>query len=298
MGWGEGGLPGASDRGRHPWASLTRVTGTSAITATLGSAVPEALLAQRPGNTVSVAVTVADSTGAPMRDVDVFVSRSGVGAILFRRTNEAGLATFIVERSSQPQAVLARRIGWTPKEQALEFGDSDSLQVRLQLAPASTQLPAVVVEAKPSDFLLTASEMATSPRPVRDALEAMAKLRPYMLYDRTRCPGQPPDNVWINGRRVLFMASKTPILGATRRVGSTTVTTPGRGRHGSPPALDSLLASIRVEHVHEIQLVNCWDISLPGVGASNALYVTLKPGFDWDWRRGSFAVDSLVRIRP
>jgi hypothetical protein len=297
MGWGEGGLPSGSDRGRHSWDSLTRVTSTSAIAVVLGSSVPGTLLAQRPGDAVVVVVTVSAPTGAPIGDVDVFISRSSVGAILIRRTNEAGLATFVVQRSSQPHAVLTRKVGWTPKEQAFEFGASDSIQVRLQLEPATTQLPAVVVEAKPSDFLVTASEMAASPRPVRDALEAMAKLRPYMLYDRARCPGQPPDNVWINGRRVLFMASNTPVPGATRRVGSMTVTTPGRGRHGSPPALDSLLASIRVGHVHDIQLVNCWDISLPGVGANNALYVTLKPGFDWDWRRGSFAADSLLGIR-
>lgn len=271
----------------------------SAIAASVGWVLPGALLAQRSTNTVLVAVTVADSTGAPIGDVDVFISRAQVGAILIRRTNAAGLATFVVQRSNEPQAVLARKLGWAPKEHALEFGVSDSIQVRLQLAPATAQLPTVVVKGKPPNYLLTASEIAASRRPVRDALEALEKLRPYMLYDRARCPGQPPDNVWINGRRVLFMASNTPILGApaTRRVGTAIVTIPGKARYGSPPALDSLLASIQAEHVHDIQLVNCWDISLPGVGANNALYVSLKPGVDWDYRRGSFVVDSLLWTR-
>jgi hypothetical protein len=64
-----------------------------------------------------------------------------------------------------------------------------------------------------------------------------------------------------------------------------------------PVAVDSVLASVRAEHLQEIRLVNCWDTSLPGVGAKNALYVALKPGVDWNWKVGSFIADSSVYSR-
>ena len=68
--------------------------------------------------------------------------------------------------------------------------------------------------------------------------------------------------------------------------------TTARKGQGEPPAVDSVLASIRAEHIAQIRLVNCWDTSLPGVGANNALYVVLKQGVDWDWKRGSFVAAS------
>jgi hypothetical protein len=119
-----------------------------------------------------------------------------------------------------------------------------------------------------------------------------------MLFDGDRCRHEPVDNVWINGRRVLFMARQTPVFGARSRVRSGTrpLTTARKGQ-GEPPAVDSVLASIRAEHIAEIRLVNCWDTSLPGVGANNALYVVLKLGVDWDWKRGSFVVDSSTTRR-
>jgi hypothetical protein len=119
-----------------------------------------------------------------------------------------------------------------------------------------------------------------------------------MLFDGDRCRHEPVDNVWINGRRVLFMARQTPVFGARSvvRTGTRLTTTVRKGQ-GEPPAVDSVLASIRAEHIAQIRLVNCWDTSLPGVGANNALYVVLKLRVDWDWKRGSFVADSSTTRR-
>lgn len=278
---------------------LTRLLTISTTAAALGLCLPGTLVAQGRGDSVVVLVAVLSESGSPIAAVDVVISTSTIGAILAKQTNQAGLATFKVERSNARHAVLTRKIGWTPAEHPVEFGKADSVQMSLHLKPAAVELDAIVVEAKRPHYMLAASEIAASRRPVRDALEALQKLKPAMLYDRDRCPGEVVDNVWINGRRVLFMASNTPILGgrSTRTIGNVRVRTQGGRAGAEPPAVDSVLASIRVEHVQNIRLVNCWDTSLPGVGSNNALYVSLKPGIDWDWKRGSFVPESLFRIR-
>lgn len=241
-----------------------------------------------------VRVTVMGTDGLGLAGVNLAISRRGVGAILSGRTNDSGVSVFRVAIEPGDYAVLARRPGFAPAEATLALGRSDTVVVvlRLQRAPP-TQLAPVTVEASRSNYLLDASQIAASRRPIRDALEALRKLRPSMLHDGDRCRTDPVDNVWVNGRRVLFMARQTPIFGARSsvRVGNR-VTTTVRKRQGEPPAVDSVLASIRVEHISQIRLVNCWDTSLPGVGANNALYVSLKPGVDWDWKRGSFVADS------
>jgi hypothetical protein len=278
---------------------LTRIVLSATIASLLGSGLPERLVGQVPQDSVAVVVTVSTASGTPIPAVDLAISKAPIGAILAKRTNEAGSATFLIERSNVRHSILARKFGWAPTERPIEPANADSIRVTLQLEPAAADLKGVVVEAKAPHYVLLESEIAASRRPVRDALEALQKLKPSMLYDRDRCPGEVVDNVWINGRRVLFMASNTPILGgrSSRTIGNVRIRTQGGRAGGEPPAVDSVLASIRAEHVQDIRLVNCWDTSLPGVGSNNALYVALKPGVDWDWRRGSFVPDSLSRIR-
>jgi hypothetical protein len=167
---------------------------------------------------------------------------------------------------------------------SLLFFASALAEAQVDTARAATRLNPVVIEAAPSNYLLLASHIAASNRPIRDALEALQKLKPSMLYDRDRCKNDLVENVWINGRRVLFMASKVPVFG--RRSASVGLHTARRGKE--PPAVDSVLASIDAEHVQDIRLVNCWDTYTSGVGEKNALHVTLKPGVEWDVKRGSF----------
>lgn len=253
---------------------------------------------QSPSRSAIVRVTVVGPENARLAGVNLAIGRRDVGAILSGRTNDSGVYSFHVAIAPGVHTVLARRPGFAPAEVRVDFGNADTVRVVLRLQTASgMQLDPVRVEAPRSNYMLDATQIAASGRPIRDAFEALSKLRPSMLYDKDRCKGEVVDNVWINGRRVLFMAKQVPVLGArsSRMIGGVRVTSSGRSARSEPPAVDSMLASIRAEHVAEIRLVNCWDTSLPGVGAKNALYVSLKPGVDWDWKRGSFAVDSLYR---
>ena len=245
---------------------------------------------------IAIHVAVVGTDGSALRDVNVAVSREQIGALLAGRTNDSGQHVFTALLRPGAYSLLARRPGFLPGEVRFDVGASDSVLVTVQLAAGPTpELAPVVVEARRSHYVLTRSDMLASGRPIRDAFEALRKLKPSMLYDKDRCRAEVVDNVWINGRRVLFMAKQVPALGnrTSRLVGPVRVTMHGGGSRSEPPAVDSVLASIRAEHVDEIRLVNCWDTSLPGMGANNALYVALKPGIDWDWKRGSFVADTI-----
>jgi len=233
-------------------------------------------------------VRIIGPDSLPLPDVNVAISRSPVGAILVGRTDATGRHSFLFVVQSGAYSVLARSPGFSQAESRLTFGTSDTIRTVLVLTPANaTELARVRVEARPSNYILSAGQITASRRPIRDAFEALRKLRPSMLYDKDRCKAEVVENVWINGERVLFMASNAIVLPpatlAERRSGRAL---------RQPVAVDSALASVRAEHLQEIRLVNCWDTSLPGVGAKNALYVALRPGVDWDWKRGSFVADS------
>ena len=243
---------------------------------------------------VFVHVRVVGPDSLPLPGVNVAISRSDVGAILIGSTDGMGAHVFSVDVGRHSYAVLARRPGFRPVERRLTIGQFDTIPVMLQLIPARpTDLAAMRIEARPSNYILTSDQISRSRRTIRDAFEALYKIRPAMLYDRDRCKAEKVSNVWINGRRVLWMAwnaiiAPPPATLADQRAAL---------RNPRSREVDSTLATVRSEHLEEIRLVNCWDTSLPGIGAKNALYVTLKPGIDWDWKRGSFVADSSAYRR-
>lgn len=245
---------------------------------------------------IAIHVAVVGTDGSALREVNVAVSRAQIGALLAGRTNDSGLHVFTTLLQPGAYTLLARRPGFLPGEVRFDVGASDSVFVTVRLTTgAAAELAPVVVEARRSNYVLTRSDMIARGRQIRDAFEALRKLKPSMLYDKDRCRAEVVDNVWINGRRVLFMAKQVPAFGTgtSRSIGAMRVTMHGGGSRSEPPAVDSVLASIRAEHVDEIRLVNCWDTSLPGMGSNNALYVALKAGIDWEWKRGSFVADTI-----
>jgi hypothetical protein len=266
-----------------------------AILAVCPLAVPLDASAQE-GRRVVVRLTVTDTNGNGIAGARIAISRDSVGAILVGETDAAGRFVARLALGAARHVASARRIGFRQAEAELP-GSRDTVDLSLRLKKlANSELERVNVTARQSQYVLDAAQIAASRRPVRDAFEALLKLRPSMLHDGDRCPHDVVDNVWINGRRELFMASRVPILGASRSVGAVRFSMhTARRQSREPPALDSLLASIRAEHVESITLLNCWDTSFPGVGTNNALYVVLKPGTGWDSKRGSFRADSIRR---
>jgi hypothetical protein len=113
----------------------------------------------------------------------------------------------------------------------------------------------------------------------------MAMLRPQMLGDRYRCPDDPVRNLWINGRRVFFSVAGEGIF--AHRVGAPS-TMKATGSRMGEATFESVLASIKPEHVLEVRYVNCWDTATSRIGTDNAIYVSLVPGATWDWANGSY----------
>jgi len=63
-----------------------------------------------------------------------------------------------------------------------------------------------------------------------------------------------------------------------------------------PPDLlpESLLTSIKPEHIAEARYVSCWDTSVPGIGGQDAVFIILKPGIAYSRKRGSYADSTLA----
>jgi Carboxypeptidase regulatory-like domain len=268
--------------------------------AALGAGLPGSIVAQG-AVPRQVHVTVAGSDGAPLDATTLFIVKQGVGAMLTGNTDAKGHFTFLVPRDSGRYSLLARKIGFAPVQTIL-FGDNrDTVTISLRLTPLPpNELPRVRVEAsaRGKNYYLDSAEIAsTKGRTIRDAYDALRKLRPDMLGDKGRCPSEPVDNVWVNGRRVLWMAAfasaaQRGVMGS----GRVHVVRGARKATPEPDLVDSVLVAIRAEDIAEIRYVNCWDTSMPGLGTNNAVYIVLKPGLDWDWKQGSHPADSSASV--
>lgn len=227
---------------------------------------------------------------APVADATIVVRSSGRDSIATARTDKSGWHAFVLPAGGGGEfQIVARKPGFAPDTVSVTLNAPDSLEVYLSLRPLVTKLAPIVSRTHP-DYFIDSTQMAGSGRIVRDAFEVLTKLRPNMLGDKGRCPADPVDNVWINGKSMLRFASFTNPRNFRRaRL---------HGGSGESPLVDSVLASIRAEHLAEIRYVNCWQRGpRPDAAAVNAIFVVLKPGIGWDWGRGSY-VDSTAKKPP
>jgi hypothetical protein len=261
-------------------------------------------LAQSPKLTVSV--LVSDTVRKGLADVEVFLIRDTIGAVVGGRTDAGGRYVFAIDAAdSGHYAVAARKVGFSPARTDVPSTRQDTVHLELVLlaVPAIELGPVRIAAAPPGkNYFLDSAEIArTTGRTIRNAYDALRKLRPDMLGDRGRCK-EPVDNVWVNGRRVLWMARFQPGYPSTSALTSSarrgTVVRVAAPRE--PATVDSVLASIKSEHIAEIRYVNCWDHSMAGMGTNNAVFVVLKPGVAFDRFRGSYVdtADTLPRRPP
>jgi hypothetical protein len=236
--------------------------------------------------------------------VELYILRVGIGAILHGRTDLNGSFTFHATADTGTFALAARKIGFRPAQVPLRFDPGDTLTAEVELEPTTTpELPGVRVEAaRGRNYFIDSAEIAaTRGRVIDNAFDILRKLRPDMLGDKGRCPGLPVDNIWINGRRVLFMAAiQSAVQRGSSGAGGAVVRRRGASTSkptSEPDLVDSVLASIKRADVAEIRYVNCWDVSMSGMGTNNAIYVVLKPGVTWDYGLGSHADSNTARIR-
>ena len=165
-------------------------------------------------------VVSADGAGLPWRQPRD--QPYDVGAILSGRTNDATERTRFRVRSQARYVRCACATAWVQLTQKRANRPSDQADTVFESfcairasAPTTRRGCVSTVEAsqRPTTSR-TFPEQVGQRATIRDAFEALRKLRPSMLYDGDRCRHEPVDNVWINGRRVLFMAQQTPVFGA------------------------------------------------------------------------------------
>ena len=268
-------------------------------------AVAAAAPAPADGQGAAVAVVRVRVTGnaaqAPMAGVSLVLLRAGEQALYAGITNDDGRYTFrVVPDSGASYRLVARKLGYVDTRRLVLVRGGDTLDFSLVIARLPQRLDTVRVNARAlsSDYFVDSMAIMHSRRPIFDAYDAALKIHPNMLGDRQRGCDM-IQYVWINGVR--YPAEIRPFMGAAiSHPGPKLRRNDGSQRSmpmddGIPQRIDpeSALARIRPQDIASMEYRNCWDTSIPGVGAENSLYIVLKPGIAFDWSRGSYPADSV-----
>lgn len=284
---------------------------TRPVVATLSVAFALLLMnssAARAQQPIGVRVRVADSSGRNVAAASVELFRGLSTRVANGTTDSAGVVSVQAPRDEELEIVV-RRIGFQRRS---VFFRSDSVDrrfdVTLHRAPVS--LPAVDVNASRdlnrARYHLDADDIVQSTRPIIDGLDAVLKLRPDMA--------KPPNdgiyshcglyNVFVNGQRIRYAPIDDALAAKTRqeRLAAMMAVWPGRPPHFTtqsliPVSIQSVLATIRPEHIEEMNYVGCADTkSADIVRAQNGLFVVLKRGVVYEPGRGSYVVASDAAV--
>ena len=204
-------------------------------------------------------------------------------------TDSAGHSVLSFDaKDSVDVQVTMRKIGYTRGDRFFDAGPRDTAAVTITVGrPKSTQLAAVNVTAKASpryaSYHLDADDIEKADIPLFDGWDVLKKLRPDMLTGRGGC-GTGAQEVWVNGKHIRLTLEPTGMVAARARVG-----VPPRARFGYVPL--TVLSEIAPEHIQELTYKDCFD-QVAMVGATNAVFVVLKPGVVYQQDVGSFVLDT------
>ena len=260
-------------------------------------------------SSVTVRTRVTDSLGAPVSGADVSIV-DGLSAMVARGvTDDRGVLALAIPRVGHDHELVVRRIGYGRID--LFFNDTNPnlvFDIKLHRLVATLDTIRVTAEqdVRKKSYFIDADAIEQSSRPIVDALDVVMKLRPDMIWGRAGKPdriGQhangrlpsartamqqaaksgycpPVQDVWVNGARQRLVLIDP--LAVRRRTGDA---------EAISPMIATVLASIKPEHIAEMEYHPCTDHAedLP-VRASNALFVTLKPGIGFAPVTGSYVL--------
>ncbi len=256
---------------------------------------------------ILVRVRVVDTARAPIAGAEVSIVRELKTQLASGLTDGLGTRDLRVPRSDGEYQIVVRRIGYQRTERFFARPVSDTVAVQIDLHRAVQELAPVKVTEQEDrtrrHYHLEADEIASSDRPLYDATDVLAKIRPEMMGNSDCALA----NVWVNGQRVIY---PPPNEMALARRGHPPAPPPpptlvfqgdgssGRAMPASPAqrvAEDpwSALAAIKPEHILEINYIDCYIYDpVHKKGSDDAVYIALKPGIGYDPGRGSFVVDT------
>jgi len=236
-----------------------------------------------------VQITAKDSTGAVIPSAEIVVTRGLREPVAHGTTNDQGksLLSFEVKDSSDFQVTM-RKIGYLRSDHFFGAGPYDTARVTIVAARSrSSELAPVVVKAnadlKWKSYHLDADDIDRATMPLDNGWEVVKRLRPDMLTSRGGC-ATGVQNVWVNGKRMRLPLMPTGMAAARARDG-----VPSRARFSYVAV--SVLSEIVPEHIQEINYHDCFDHSMAAVGNNDAIFVTLKPGVDYQMNVGSFVAE-------
>jgi hypothetical protein len=284
------------------------------LVASIATAIAGASRAQS-APSVTVRVRVADSTGTPIAGAEVSIVRALTTVVAHGTTDARGVESFTIPRTGADNNLVVRKIGFSRADRF--FNDSSSIVFDVRLVRSVRSLDTVKVAAEEDvrrkSYFIDAEGIEKSDRPIVDALDVVMKLRPDMIWGRRGQPdgiGQhgdvrgyrpnapsarqiaasgakfgycpPVQNVWVNGQRQRLIPLNA--TAALRLTGDFVL---------MGPLIATVLASVRPEHVEQIEYHPCTDvIENAPPGATNAIFVTLKPGIGYDPGAGSYVAYS------
>jgi hypothetical protein len=245
--------------------------------------------AQRP--TGFVRVTARDSTGAPVPQAELVVTRGLRDVVARGTTDDAGHALLGVQVSdSTDLQVTMRKIGYRRGDFFFGVGPRDTASITIVVGRPVTGLAPVRVTGEASlkfkSYHLDADQIEAAGDVVDNAWEVVKRLRPDMLTSRGGC-NTGVQEVWVNGKRIRLTLMPTGMVRARARVGA-----PPRARFGYVPLV--VLSEIAPEHIQELVYHDCFDATMAAVGSTNAIFVTLKPGVAYVQDVGSFVVEQAA----
>lgn len=255
-----------------------------------------------------VRVHVVDSTGAPVADAGVSIVRGVNQVVAAGATDAAGRRTLTAAMPAGDVQLVVRKIGHQRADRFVPWNGRDTLSVAVTLLPVAQALAAVTVTERESirRRLLTidAEAIASSRRPLADALDVVTGLRPEMIYGvgGAYAACGPVRNLWVNGQRQRLVAIDprlVPEVRMGRRAQRATPHLRPSGRRAIPLDVQTFLRSIRPEHVAEMRAQDCRDLELQRANGESAIFVVLKPGVRFRPGVGSFVVDAdsaLARV--
>lgn len=243
--------------------------------AVLAIAVHAGIATAQSGGLASVHVRLVDANDAPIAAADLRLYRASDRTIV-GRTDRNGSAVLQASADTLPFELEVRRVGFISTRRLVRVDGSGARPIQIRLARLELRLDTVrtVERELPRNYrpVVDSTEIAASKRAIIDLLDVVHKLRPGMLFPNQRCRGSsanPSLRIYVDDRYV--------------------------------PPLDfvEVRRNIYADHIAEVRYVACFDRALKKDDHPQAghLFVTLKPGYAFHMRRGSYAVGAEAAPR-
>jgi hypothetical protein len=271
-----------------------------------------------------VSVHVIDSTGIGIESADVGVLIGLSESKATGTTDPSGHASLTVAEPRGDYQLVVRKIGYNRSDQFFR-GTSGRLSFDVVMHRNTQALAPVRVTAredlKRKSYFIDADEIAKHADELIDASDILKKLKPDMVCGRScspwgggvpasvrttarSCPISTPNpsgcrrtagsgatpgmsrtNAWVNGQRILTIATD-PVCQTGKR----------GALSGLPAGTMQVLCEILPEHIEQIQFVDEFDNSIGKVGSNSALFIVLKEGVVYEPGKASYVRDPSARI--